>query len=556
LLKKLIIIIVISLIPSLAWGQNFDAATREMDRDVRGEMEKKLLPKPKAPAIKEKVKTPEEKKGPKFFVKEIVLEGCESIPPEHFTPLVEKYENKEVYLSELEILAKEIQREYLRKMIIASCYIPPQDASKGTAILRVTEARMGTLTINKTKWFDEDTYKFYWTLKKGDVIRYDKMRRSLLLMNENPDRDVSANLKAGEEPGTTDIIIDAKTRFPIHPTFSFDNEGVRSTGKDRITFGGRDNNVLFVDDMLLAGYTYGKDFSGVYFYHSIPITNCGTRVMWGLNDSRSKPKKEFESFGIKSHVQNWSFFAYQDLYYKAEYLGEFSIGLDIKDKGTKYNLGTLNRDRLRILRVGASIMTRFFGGMTYLNPQVSQGIHFLGARRKSELSSRKADCIFTKFNLSLRHKRSLPFNFQTNLTFKTQVASETLTPQEEYFLGGIDSVRGYPSGDFLADNAFQANVELLTHFFFIPEDWKLPFQDKTIKENVTGLAFFDYGYGEKHGRLGNEQKKVTFASFGTGLRIRVYDRMLLRLEWGFPVAERPLTETADSRFHLSLNIEL
>jgi len=485
----------------------------------------------------------------------VILSGVESFPQEDFNPIIQKYENHEVSLHALRNLARDIKIEYLKKMVIASCIVPPQDIKDGVVTLEVTEAKMGTFTVGDAPFYENNWIYNYWTIEKGEVIRYDELRKSLYLMNKNPDRDVNANLKAGSKPGTTDIILEQKTHFPIHPFFTYDNEGVRSTGLDRFGFGIRDNNALFVDDTLLAGYTFGKDFSGYYAYHLVPVTNFGTGIMYGYSNSQSHPRKEFTQFGINSKLENYSFFIQQDIFKEGNYLGELSLGMDIKDKVTHFSGGTLNRDRLRILRLQSLFTFPLMKGHTYLSGRYSQGLNILVARRRNALSSRGADCIFSKFNLDVKYIRRLPFDLQTVLTFKSQLSSTKLTPQEEYFLGGIDSVRGYPSGDFLADNVIQANCDILIPAFFIPESVKLPYDDTPLSKNINGLVFFDYGYGIKRGSIPSEKHEANFASIGPGVRVRLYDKAVLRCAWGFVLGDKPLTETADSRFHMSINTE-
>ncbi|MFH1552927.1 MAG: BamA/TamA family outer membrane protein [Candidatus Omnitrophota bacterium] len=155
----------------------------------------------------------------------------------------------------------------------------------------------------------------------------------------------------------------------------------------------------------------------------------------------------------------------------------------------------------------------------------------------------------------MRHKRVLPLNLQASLNFKCQWASEKLASQEEFYLGGIDSVRGYTSGEYLADNAIQTNFELLIPSFWIPEKLKLPYADNTLRESVTGLVFVDQGYGQKRGPSATERPNATLASVGTGLRIRLFNQALLRLEWGFPLGDKPRTEVSTSRFHFSVDFE-
>ena len=535
-----------------------DRATREVDRSFREEAEERLAPTIKKPAeVKEE--EPAETKGPKFMVEKITLEGVTSVKPEEFSSLIEKYEGREISMEDINILATSIEREYLRKGIIAACFAPPQDIKEGRVTLRVVEARMGKLEIKEGPFFLKERINYYWSIKPGEILRYDKMSRSIQMMNKNPDRDVNATLHAGEKPGTTDILLDVKTNFPIHFFFSFDREGSVSTGRERTGMGVRHNNALFIDDTLLAGTTFGRDFRGLYIYHSVPVTPFGTSVMYGYSDSRSAPKKQYERFVIKSRSQNYSFYVNQDIYKNAEYMGEASIGMDFNDKTTKAlaGNGTLSRDRFRVLRMKATLIHRFPGAITYMTPQFSQGLNMFGARSTGFLSSRGADSTFSKFNLSIRHKRTLPLGLQAAFNLKAQWASEKLASQEQMALGGIDSVRGYPSQDYMADSGISTNLELLVPSFWIPEDWKLPYESNTVKDSVTGVLFFDWGYGQKRGMIQGEKSSDKLASLGLGLRIRAFNQALLRLEWGWPIpmGDNPIIETSKSRFHISLNFE-
>jgi len=516
-------------------------------------LEEKLAPPPKFPPEikKEEKEKPEEVK---FFLRKIKLVGCESILAKEFRPIVEKYENREVSLEELNILAKEIEREYLRKGIVAACFIPPQEIKEGIIILQVIEAKMGDLEIQDHKYFRKERITYYWKLLPGEVLSYDKISQSLQLMNKNPDREVKAVLYAGKKPKTTDVLLNVDTNFPLHLIYSFDNEGITYTGKYRYGWGLKHNNLLGLDDTLLSGYTFGKHFSGIYSYHTLPLTNFGTSLLYGVSLSKSFPKNEYEPYAIDSRAKNWSFFLYQDIFKKDQYLGNVYFGLDVKDKTIKMNTGTHTRDRLRILRLGGDFLKRGFGSTTRIRPEISQGINLFGARR-SHLSSRGSENTFSKINLGIQHKRALPLDLQASLKLNGQLAFKKLAPQEEFPLGGIDSVRGYPSQDFLADNALQTNLELLIPAFFIPKRIKIPYAPRPLKDDITALVFFDYGWGERKKAESALISRPELKSVGAGLRIKLFDQALLRLEWGFPLGESTITEKGKSRFHFSLNFE-
>jgi len=534
---------------------NLDRATLETDRSMREEAEKMMqAPPKKAPKVEEE-KVVEKPEGPKFLLKQVKIEGCESVSPDIFDYIVEKFVNREVTMSELEVLCKAIEREYLRQGIIAACFVPPQDVKEGVVILRVVEARMGELQIKDHPFFDKDRLASYWTIKPGEVLNYNEMSRTVQIMNKNPDRDVNATLHAGKKPGTTDVLLNVKTFYPIHVFGSLDNEGVISTGKYRWGLGLKDNNTLFVDDTLMFGTTFGQSFFGWYFYHSVPLTNFGTSMMYGYSDTTSLPKKDSAPFGIESRMQSSSLFLHQDIYKKAEYMGQLSIGMDAKDKTTTSQTGTINRDRLRVLRMKANIIHRYPGCITYMTPQLSQGLNVFGARGAHLLSSRQADDAFTKFNMGINHRRALPGNVQASVNFQCQIAEERLTPAEEMQLGGMDSVRGYPAGDYLADTAFQTNLELHVPSFWIPEKVKLPYAPQPLRDSVTGVLFFDHAYGQRRGKMGTEKEQSTLAGLGAGIRVRLFNQATARFEWGFPIGDKPVSEVASSRFHFSITFE-
>lgn len=554
-------VIIIAGIP--AYSQpDASRATRESDRfgaekekQVERELRRVPPPPPKPKVTEEGPKEGEQQ----FFIKKINLVGCESFPPEDFIPFIEKFENRDVTLTELDNLSKEISTEYLRRGVIAAVFLPPQEVQNQTITLQVVEARMGELQVDKLRFFNKKRLKSYWTIKPGEILRYDKMYKNLQIMNKNPDREVRSSLHAGTLPGTTDVVLTTKTRFPIHGQYTFDREGITTTGKERSGFGIRNNNLLGYDDTLLSGISFGKNFNGIYAYHNLPISPSGATLLYGHSYSKSTPKKDFDVFSLKSESETTTFAVHQDIYKRESYIGEVHAGFDAKDKVTFFSsgTGTLNRDRLRILTLGGTYIMRGLGSVTYISPELSQGVNAFGTSKKNNpLASRLgATPTYTKFFLDIQNRTSLPFHLQQALKFKMQLPSEKLFSQEQYGLGGIDTVRGYPPSDYLADKMVLVNAELLSPVFFIPKDWKLPYAEKSFKDQLTAITFFDYAYAETRGN----PKPFRLSSVGVGLRMSFYNQILLRLEWGFPLkllGMDSLSEgMAPARFHISLNVE-
>jgi hemolysin activation/secretion protein len=317
-------------------------------------------------------------------------------------------------------------------------------------------------------------------------------------------------------------------------------------------------NALGLDDTFVAGSSFGKDFAGMYFYHKLPVTGHGTHLLYGYNRSSSFPKKDYQYLDMNSKVESGSVFVYQDIFDRDRYRGYLSFGVEAKDKRVVTNAGAFHTDRDRIMRFGGAFVDQGQGNVTLLTPEYSQGINLFGASRKSPLSSRNAENTFSKFLFTGEFTQLLYGNFRAHLKTSCQLASEKLTPQEEFFLGGINSIRGYPWGDYLADGAFYTNFELLIPAFFLPNWLKVPYGERPLKEEITGLAFFDYGYGCKRGSREGEGTARRLAGAGPGVRIRLFNQALLRIEIGFPLdnmANLPETEFDRWRVHFTVEFE-
>lgn len=558
LLNLLLLWLFLGLIPS-SYAQNTESAVRETDilgRQQKEKAEEQLLRQPAEKPVLTIPEIEETKDQRKFFIKKIYVAGNEILPLEDFQPIIQKHENKELSINDLKSIAKEIEQVYLDSGIIAAVIVPPQEIAD-SATLQVIEARFGELKIRDHKYFRKNRLNYYWKIPKGSVLEYEKISKSLQLMNKNPDREVKAALEAGSEPKTTDVVLTAKTSFPVHFVSSFDNAGSVSTGRGRQTYGFKHNNFLGFDDTLLAGDTFGNHFNGWYAYHNIPISSNGTSLLYGYSHSESRPKKEFAITALNSFADNASIAIYQDIYKKDENKGVAFIEFDAKDKTVKMNTGVYSRDRLRIFKAGYDLNFRGLGSLFNLSQDISQGVTAFGASSiGNPLASRGAKPNFTKFTLGMKYKKILPYNIQFNARFKAQTCSTKLTPQEEVGLGGLDSVRGYPDSDYLADDAVIENLELVFPAFFIPQKIKMPFSTASFKQNTSFVIFSDYGWGRRRSPARSDQKSVNFLSAGPGLRINLLDKATMRLEWGFQLgANRSITEKGTSQFHFAVDFQ-
>jgi len=534
---------------------NFGASAAVQLSKIDDQAREKLFqPKAAKPIAFEEEPLPEAPAtGPSFFIKKIVLEGDMMLDPKEYEPLLVKYENREVHFDELQRLINALEQMYRAKGYIAVVLLPPQKMENQEVHLKAVTSRMGELSIEKNRYYSKWRTRSYWKIRKGEVLRYDKIRENVMNMNENPDRTVKPVLKAGAEKGTTDVVLDVEDHFPLHLGYSFDNQGVKLTGKDRQGFTIRNNNMLGLDDTFLIGTTFGKAFGALYLYHVIPVSNFGTKFIWSISHAQVNPKKEFSIYGINGTSEVYSLGLQQRVIRTEKYSGNVQFGFDFKEKHTLTQSVTTVWDKERVISLKGDFQARDrWGGWG-----LGQGIYFGLPTFPDDwaLASRGGVQSFFKYTYSLTRLTQLPWRTKAIWDVQGQFSPDKLLPQEQLFLGGARSIRGYPESDYGADEGFQSRFDYMLPVYGLPDHWKLPFDTLPLKDQLSIITFCDMGYGRTHdpNASSGEPRSDFLLGVGGGFELRFRKDFSARLEWGIPLGDKPITEAGKSQLHFSFN---
>ena len=532
---------------------NFGASAAVQESKIRDQAEEELAqPKAEKPLAfgEEKVKEVPAT-GPSFFVKTIFLEGDVILAPSEYEPLLQKYEGREIRFAELQQLINTLEQLFRAKGYIAVVLLPPQKMENQEIHLKAVTSRMGELSVENNRYYSGWRTRSYWKTLKGAVLWYDKIRHDVTDMNENPDRVVKPILRAGKEKGTTDVVLDVQDHLPLHAGYSFDNQGVKLTGKDRQGFTLRNNNMLGLDDIFLIGTTFGKAFGAFYLYHVIPVSNFGTKFIWSISHAQVNPKKEFSIYGINGTSETYSLALQQRVIRTDKYSGNVTLGFDFKEKHTSTQSVTTAWDKERVISLRGDLQARDRWGGWAFGPGLYCGLPTFG--NGWALASGGGQQSFIKFTGSLTRLTQLPWQTRAVWDVQTQFSHSKLLPQEQLFLGGANSVRGYPESDYGADEAIQSRLDYLLPPYKMPETWKLPFDNIALKDQLNPLAFFDTAYGRAHDPSNTEERKDFLMGVGGGFELRFRKDLTARIMWGVPLGDKPITEAGKSQLHFTLN---
>ncbi len=496
-----------------------------------------------------------------FLVKTINIEGNTVIPLKDLRVFVADCEGKEVTFTQLQAAATAITNFYrLKGYVTSAAYFPPQKIEEGTVTIRIMEGKIDKIMVEGNRWFRTALIQKGVKQKQGDVLNYQKLENSLVKLNLHPDRQTSAVLIPGVQPETSDVVLKVKDKFPLHVGYSFDNLGTRLSGKLRQGFSLKDTNFLTLDDIMYAKAIVSDrhDLVGAVTDYQLPLHNgYGTRAGFNFSWIRSELGKELKFAKLIGEASTFVPSIIQPLY-ESQYLdAEMVNSFNLKDSKSKVFGEYVYFDSIRSWTFAMNLTEKDRWGRLYLGNEFNCGFGgLLGASTQHDQTSRPGvGGQFVHWDVDwMRVNRCF---FETMLIYRgsLQVAQTQLLPAEQIRLGGAETIRGYPEGEYLGDYGFYQNVELRVPPYFLPKDFYITGTKKSWRDAIQLVHFIDVGKGFLYEHQEVERSTMMMAGTGMGLRVSFLDYINARFDWAWPIGDRPISSSPKPRFHFSLNVE-
>jgi hemolysin activation/secretion protein len=471
--------------------------------------------------------------------------------------LVEDAVGLELTLSDLEVRAARITARYReRGYLLARAYVPEQDIEDGVVEIAVSEGRIGRVQVNGARRYDPAFLQAHVLPdpERPPVFEARRFERGLLLLNDLPGLEVKSTLASGADPGTTDIVLEVEKERLVTGAIEANNYGSKETGYERFGLSLNLNNPFGWNDTIGIRGLVSREGDDLWFArgtYGIALGRWGTRLSLAYThiDSEAGVQEtigpvnvtgsgDIGSLAILHPIvrqQAWSLFAY--------------AGLDISNLENQSAVeaeSVTKQDRLRVVSAGVALNTvDAWRGVSALSVTLYQGLgSFLGGLESDDdpdASRPGAGGTFTKVVGQVSRLQRIwgPLSLYVRAT--GQWASTDLVAAEQFFLGGVGTVRGYALAQFAGDNgyALTGEVRLAAPVF----SDTIAFLGKTWGDILQLHGFVDTGWAWLGQPLPNEQKSQQLTSVGGGLSLSVADNFLLNVEYARPVGPR----SADGR---------
>lgn len=447
-----------------------------------------------------------------------------------------------------------------------SVQIPQQTGKRGIVFLQVSEAKIGRLNVEGSRYFSIDAIKKKVpSLQPGSLPDFNKVSREILALNQWNDRQVIPTLTPGFEPGTVDVNLKVNDTLPWHGSVEYNNRYSYGTPMYRANFATSYDNLWQRGDSIGGSYqTAPQQPSAVenynFFYTArIPAVDwLRLNVSYGYQNSTSTLPSSGSSSGASlGNGSTAGFRLLAALPSEGTFSQSFSVGMDFKHENQVTSLNTVSagantigepldyapvRMNYNAVMAPSNSVTIFDAGLTFgIRGAVLQfGNNTYGNEKEITNAQAGADGGFFVVKGDLSHTHDLPYGFQAFGKIQGQWSPEPLIYTEQYAAGGLDTCRGYLEGAVVGDSGLFGSAELRSPSLLAGHaginEWRV-------------YAFFDGGAVYNTYPLGTYPSPPTqynLASFGFGSRIKIYKYLNGSIDYGVPLTTQPYNQNPPS----------
>jgi hemolysin activation/secretion protein len=445
--------------------------------------------------------------------------------------------------------------------------IPQQKVDAGVVRLQVTEAPVERLRVVESRYFSLGAIKAgVPELAEGHVPNFPQMQDELAALNRNGDRRISPVLRPGRVPGTVEVDLKVEDKLPLHGSVDLNNRYSPDTTPTRMNASLRWDNLWEMQHSLgLTLQTVPENPNEnrvLSANYSIPLPSGNYLAFYGVNsDSDVSPEGTLNVLG-KGSILGARYIL--PLRGEADFFHTATLGVDYKDFRQSVNL------------VGSG---GFNTPITYIPFTLGWDGNWLGTKTlwgKSAGNGERGSERNTKLGISAnfdvrglinneqqfadkRYKGRPGYFFLRGSASNSDKASgngwdlggrlnwqyafEPLISNEQFTVGGVETVRGYLESAASGDSGIVGTVELSTPNF-------AP-QLGASAGDARLVAFYDAASVSVLSPL-TAQDQFTLSGAGLGLRLKAPGGASAAMDWAVALEDLGKIKRGDSAFYFKL----
>jgi hemolysin activation/secretion protein len=410
--------------------------------------------------------------------------------------------------------------------------IPEQKVEDGVVRLRVLEGTVDRIRVRGARYFsDRQILAALPALKRHETPNLPAVQQQLTALNaRSSDRSITPVLRAGPEPGTVDIDLTVQDASPLHASLQVDDRHTADTTPTRVTAAVSYSNLWQRQDTVSVLYQTAPANTRNAQVLSTSYTGHAGQGDGQFNLSYLHTNSDVSALGTLGVLGKGSVYGVhwlQPVVNNEHTTQSFSAGADYKDVTTEVSTssaagaaGTVSAP-VRYINWSTTYSaawrspTHFIAGSIGVgfgvNGLVNNEAAFENARYSGNGHNGFGSDDYFYLRLSGEASRALPAGFAASVRWSGQWTESPLVNNEQFSLGGVDTVRGYLEAESLGDGGLAGSFELHSPQFAAhgPE---------TLRP-LYGFVFVDGGVATLVDPLPAQSYRTRLWSTGFGLRL-------------------------------------
>ena len=505
------------------------------------------------------------------FVRDVHVTGNTVFSDREIAEVTTPFKNRTLLTEDLERLRLALTLLYINKGYLTSgAIIPDQDVTADVITVQIIEGTLTRIDVEGTRWFSSSYLRDRLSLGRRTPVTLAPLQEQLqLLQQDRRIERVNAELRPGDQRGTSVLNVRVADKNPFHASMDINNYSTPLVGEIRGIGTLLDDNLTGHGDPLSLSYGQSSGaFPIVNASYALPFTRYGTTFSPYYRRYDFKLiEPPFSPLNIKASTEVIGMSLRQPIYSSATDEVAFSIiGEHLFTQS--FVFGTTPFSSFPGFQNGAATVSalRFAQDWTHrtldtvlaVRSRFSVGLNVLGATINANPDTPDGQ-FFSWLGQAQAIKQfgEQLLGMQLLGRMDLQLTNSPLFSLEQVSLGGRYTVRGYREVTILRDNSFVASVES-----------RFPLIRWANGEPMVQLAPFvdvahGWSVGDNHRVLMAPSSNFTtntLASVGVGLRWNILpnDKASFEVYWGQQLNHVPKISNTiqDNGVHLGFVVNL
>ncbi|RQR51435.1 ShlB/FhaC/HecB family hemolysin secretion/activation protein [Burkholderia sp. Bp9126] len=427
--------------------------------------------------------------GPTFAVKRIVLQAPDGKPFEppggisgkKLDAVVAPFTGQALGSHRINVLLKRLTDVFVaRGFVTTRALLGPQNLATGTLTVTIQLGRIESFMVNGAPihrlkpgekssgggWLTDAGYDNAFPAAFGDPLRLSDIDQGVAQINRLRRNQATVQILPGQNPGESIVDIGNKPGDRLYYTLGVDNYGSSATGVTRYRAGVEADNLLGLQESLSFNFLDSLDSNALVGSFAVPFGR--STFSYTISDSEYQQvigTTALEYGRTLSHIFGWNYLVSRSI----SDITSIDATLSWRRTDREINGIDLDPQRLAVFRLGGNWLHKFVmndaQGNVTVNAGISQGLPWLGAHHDPHGINRDdAHSQFTKVDATAAFTLPLPKIGRALLAYRGvlggQYTNTALFGSEQLYLGGMDTIRGFRSGEIAGDRGVYSRNEL------------------------------------------------------------------------------------------------